>query len=115
MTTLTAPTVQKNHHVETPTPRRRKKKQPKTADPWPMDRDDHDLLTFAIRWLPYGGGPDDEIFINFGMTRQRDLEQLHEVIQRQCSRIHPTTIAQLHLLCQHPAATQTTQKPPSRN
>jgi hypothetical protein len=37
------------------------------------------------------------------------------VIQRQCSRIHPTTIAQLHLLCQHPAATQTTQKPPSRN
>jgi hypothetical protein len=115
MTTLTAPPVQKRQPVDAPTPRRRKTERRKTADTWPRGRDDHDLLTFAIRWLPYGGGPDDEIFINFGMTRQHYLERLHEVIQRQCSRIHPTTIAQLHLLCQHPAATQTTQKPPSRN
>jgi hypothetical protein len=64
-----------------------------------MDRDDHDLLTFAIRWLPYGGGPDDEILINFGSTRQRYLHRLRETVERQRRHIHPHTFALLMQLC----------------
>jgi hypothetical protein len=60
-----------------------------------LDRDEHDLLVFAIQWLPYGGGPVDEIFIQFGMTPQRFRERLQDIIIRHQSRIHPTTWARL--------------------
>ena len=65
----------------------------------PMNRDDQDLLTFAIRWLPYGGGPDDEILINFGLTRQRYLQRLRDTVERQRHHIHPQTFALLTQLC----------------
>jgi len=26
-----------------------------------------DILNFAVKWLPYGGGSDEEIFIRFGI------------------------------------------------
>ena len=47
--------------------------------------------TFAIQWIPFGGGPADEIFIRFGMTPERFRERLHEVIRCHWCRIHPVT------------------------
>ncbi|MGW0043317.1 hypothetical protein [Rhodococcus sp. NPDC003348] len=40
------------------------------------ERHADELLTFARRWLPYGGAPADEIFEQFGMTTRRFLEAL---------------------------------------
>jgi Protein of unknown function (DUF3263) len=68
---------------------------PSRRDPPAIDPDDRHLLVFAIRWMPYGGGPADEIFIQFGMTPQRFYERLQEVIERHWSRIHPATRSQL--------------------
>ena len=42
--------------------------RPRETDPRPVNRDEHDLLTFAIQWVPFDGGPADEISIRFGMT-----------------------------------------------
>jgi hypothetical protein len=64
-----------------------------------IDRDDHDMLVFAVRWLPYGGGPDDEILITFGMTPERYRQCLRDVVQRQLAHIHPDTAARLLRMC----------------
>lgn len=59
--------------------RERKRSSRNDAQHYQIVRDDHDILTFAVRWLPYGG-PDDEILITFGMTPQRYRECLLEVV-----------------------------------
>jgi hypothetical protein len=60
-----------------------------------ISRVDHDLLNFAISWLPYGGGPDDEILINFGLTRQRYVQRIRELVERHRNQIHPGTAERL--------------------
>jgi hypothetical protein len=79
-----------------------------TANRWTrrIDRADHELLTFAISWLPYGGGPEDEILVNFGMTTQRYLSRLREVVDRQRHLIHPTVAERLIALCEQSSAVQ---------
>lgn len=79
--------------------RRDRKQLSRNAVQHKMDRDDHDLLVFAVRWLPYGGGPDDEILINFGMSPHRYRECLRDTILRQRAHIHPDTAARLIEMC----------------
>jgi hypothetical protein len=64
-----------------------------------VERDDHYLLTFAISWLPYGGGPEDEILIRFGLDRTRYLARVLETVRRQRARIHPETAERLIGMC----------------
>ena len=70
--------------------------------PQGIDPIDHDLLSFAISWLPYGSGPDDEILVNFGLTPQRYLERLRDVVEREHHRIHPSTLARLMAVVDKP-------------
>lgn len=70
--------------------------EPRVSD---VNRDDHFLLTFAIRWLPYGCGPDDEILIRFGLDRARYLDRLLETVHRHRSHIHPATAERLIAMC----------------
>lgn len=35
-----------------------------------------ELLQFARIWAPYGGAPDEEVFIKFGITGQQFREQI---------------------------------------
>jgi len=62
-------------------------------------RADHELLTFAISWLPYGGGPDDQILVNFGLSKQSYLDRLRDVVDRQLAHIHPHTVQRLLQFC----------------
>lgn len=34
------------------------------------------FIRFAQTWMPYGGAPDEDIFVNFGMTRDRFFQKL---------------------------------------
>lgn len=61
----------------------------------PIGRRDHDLLTFAITWLPYGCPPVDEVLIKFGLTPERYRVRLREAIERHRPHIHPDTAARL--------------------
>jgi hypothetical protein len=56
-------------------------------------------LTFAISWLPYGGGPDDEILVNFGLSKQSYLDRLRDVVDRQRPHIDPHTFERLIQFC----------------
>ncbi|TQC49661.1 hypothetical protein EEB14_08520 [Rhodococcus sp. WS4] len=38
------------------------------------------LLEFASRWAPFGGAPEGEIFVHFGMTKRRFIERLWQVL-----------------------------------
>ncbi|MFD9668704.1 hypothetical protein ACFWAY_45260 [Rhodococcus sp. NPDC059968] len=43
-----------------------------------MKRHDKELADFALRWLPFGGPTEEDILVNFGITK----EQFHFRILR---------------------------------
>lgn len=45
-----------------------------------LDRFDRDLLTFILSWAPYGGPPNDECFVQFGMDVERVRERCMQVV-----------------------------------
>ncbi|MDT5154501.1 MAG: hypothetical protein QOI01_6234 [Mycobacterium sp.] len=65
-----------------------------------VDREDHELLTFVISWLPYGGVRDDDVFVRFGLTKHRFPVRLRETVGRQRRHIHPQTAKRLMELCE---------------
>jgi len=81
-------------------PRDRIRQSARNADTCRITRVEHELLTFALRWLPYGCGPDDEIMVNFGLTRQCYLRRLHELVERLGDHIHRDTATRLVLMCE---------------
>jgi hypothetical protein len=48
--------------------------------PRKLERFDRDLLTFVLSWAPYGGPPEDECLIQFGMSANRVRQRCHELI-----------------------------------
>ncbi|MGW5153239.1 hypothetical protein [Rhodococcus koreensis] len=38
------------------------------------------FIQFAQAWIPYGGAADEDIFISFGMTRNRFIQKLRHFI-----------------------------------
>ncbi|TQC47204.1 hypothetical protein EEB14_21765 [Rhodococcus sp. WS4] len=38
------------------------------------------LIEFASRWAPFGGAPEEEVLVHFGMTMRRFIERLWQVI-----------------------------------
>jgi hypothetical protein len=45
-----------------------------------LDRFDRDLLAFILSWAPYGGPPENECFVEFGMSSDRVRERCMEVV-----------------------------------
>ena len=44
------------------------------------DTEAEHLIEFASRWAPFGGAPEEEILVHFGMTTRRFVERLWQVI-----------------------------------
>ncbi|MFC0454853.1 hypothetical protein [Rhodococcus jostii] len=53
---------------------RHRARQPK------LGKEVEDILDFARTWAPFGGPPEDEIFVNFGMCPSRFAERLWHII-----------------------------------
>ena len=64
-----------------------------------IDPYDHDLLIFAIKWLPYGGAPNDEILPTFGLRYDQYLDRVREVVDRNHRDIHPDIVGRLLQMC----------------
>lgn len=45
-----------------------------------LDRFDRDLLAFLLSWAPYGGPPENECFVEFGMSAKRLQERCVQVV-----------------------------------
>lgn len=67
-----------------------------------INREDHEVLTFAVMWLPYDGPPGDEILVRFGLTKDRYMDRLRQTIDEHRGQIHPDTAARLLRLCDGP-------------
>jgi hypothetical protein len=65
-----------------------------------INRGDHELLRFTISWRPYGQVPEDELFLRFGLTRERFTERLREISCRHRDLIHPNTADRILELCE---------------
>lgn len=40
------------------------------------------IISFARAWAPYGGPPEDELFVQFGVTKARFVEMLGQVVDQ---------------------------------
>lgn len=69
--------------------------------------EDAQILDFARRWLPYGGGSPEDILVEFGMTPARYLDRLGRVLDKPVSRrLDPVTYARLrNFVDSHPLTT----------
>ena len=54
-----------------------------------MNKFDTEILEFAHRWLPYGGPPPDEIWVEFGMHTRRYEQHLLTMLDTVASRNLP--------------------------
>ncbi|NDV07642.1 hypothetical protein GXW84_24515 [Rhodococcus sp. IEGM 248] len=63
--------------------RRRKLVEARSREQKPNARNESDeIIRFATMWAPYGGAPDDETFILFGMSRSRFTQTLWATLRR---------------------------------
>ncbi|PSR69563.1 hypothetical protein C8258_00155 [Nocardia sp. MDA0666] len=45
-----------------------------------MTDEEQAIIDFAVLWLPYGGPPDEEILVRFGMSEQRFRARLADIV-----------------------------------
>ena len=45
-----------------------------------MDKEDLAIIDLALLWHPYGGPPDEEILVNFGMSELRFRSRVVEIL-----------------------------------
>ncbi len=66
-------------------------------------REELELLAFAKIWIPYGGGSDEEILVNFGLRRDQYLRRLRSILDSFSLDIDPKEAASLRGLIQQHA------------
>lgn len=64
-----------------------------------MDPIDHAMLVFALRWLPFGGAPHDDVFVEFGLTAVEYTQRITDLVNRHRPHIHPDTVQRLLAVC----------------
>ena len=52
---------------------------------------DAEILTFAVRWIPYGGPPAEDVFVTYGLTYEQFRTRIAEAVVRERRHIPPTT------------------------
>ena len=59
-------------------------------------REEHDLVQFALTWLPFGNRANEQIWTEFGMTPARYVDRLAEALDSPVRRtLHPETLQEL--------------------
>lgn len=68
-----------------------------TSQPPPrgIDAIDHAMLTLALRWLPFGGAPLDEVFVEFGLTADEYTRRIADLVSQHHPLINPEAVKRL--------------------
>lgn len=56
---------------------------------------DTEILAFAVRWLPFGGAPTEDVYVTFGLTHEQFRERLADALVHERLRIAPATAVAL--------------------
>ncbi|MDT2006399.1 hypothetical protein FXW78_20005 [Rhodococcus opacus] len=59
---------------------RRREAERQRTQPRRDSKEVEDILAFARSWAPYGGPPEEETFINFGMSTERFAERVRQIL-----------------------------------
>lgn len=54
-----------------------------------------EIVAFAVRWLPFGGPPVEEVYVTFGLTYEQFRGRLAGALAHEPLRIAPVTTAAL--------------------
>ena len=58
------------------------------------------MVDFAQRWMRFGGGPDEEILVEFGLAPRQFFRRLHDILQTAPpTHIDESAVAGLLQLC----------------
>lgn len=59
------------------------------------------MVDFALRWLPYGGGPAEDIIVGFGLSPREFFARLDSLLRGPACPQHldPRTVAALQKMC----------------
>nr|WP_271209274.1 DUF3263 domain-containing protein [Rhodococcus wratislaviensis]GLK33777.1 hypothetical protein GCM10017611_06200 [Rhodococcus wratislaviensis] len=60
-----------------------------------------DLLDFARRWAPYGGGSVEDIFVTFGWSATKFFERLEDLVTHKFLPIDDSLRHRLLDICAH--------------
>ena len=62
--------------------------------------DDHrELLTFALKWRHWNGGPAEDIFVEFGITPTQFFRRLRRNLTNGLYELPPQIVDQLEDIC----------------
>lgn len=56
---------------------------------------DAELLTFAVKWLPFGGAPAEDVFVTYGLTYSQFTRRLADALIHERGRVPPATATAL--------------------
>jgi hypothetical protein len=56
------------------------------ADGGIADRFERDIVIFMRSWAPYGGPPDDEALLEFGLTRDQLVRRHQQILAAEAAR-----------------------------
>ncbi|MFD6858711.1 DUF3263 domain-containing protein [Rhodococcus sp. NPDC060086] len=63
-------------------------------------RDEAAMLAFALKWRHWNGGPDEDIFVEFGITPPEFFHRLRVLLTRdRWNRLDPEILDQLVKVC----------------
>lgn len=64
-----------------------------------MDATD-DMIAFALIWVHFGGGPDEDIMVRFGLRAEEYYRRLQHTIQSHHHGLDTVTTSKLLKMCQ---------------
>jgi hypothetical protein len=56
---------------------------------------DTEILAFAVRWLPFGGAPGEDVYVTFGLTHEQFRRRLADALAHEQLHMAPATAVAL--------------------
>ena len=54
-----------------------------------------EIVAFAVRWLPFGGPPAEDVYVTYGLTYEHFRERLADALVREARHVAPATAVAL--------------------
>lgn len=63
-------------------------------------QDETAMLAFAVKWRHWNGGPDEDIFVSFGITAEEYFHRLRRLLTKhRWNQLDPQILEQLVRIC----------------
>ncbi|MGC0362662.1 hypothetical protein ABH922_000646 [Rhodococcus sp. 27YEA15] len=63
--------------------------------------DTQEIVEFARKWRQFDGGPDEEIFVTFGLAPAEYFRRLQSILEADVAPLTPPDKSELSSICAH--------------